>query len=344
VRNFARVAVLVGTLVALTATAAPAFAAVTQPTSPYTVLADAAGNPRPFTVTASGFQPDDVVFIEQCDGSSTSDIFWDPTINCDLGSSPAPATADAGGVVTFAVGDGNHRFSPFQGDSPQGIFNCRAPGTAAASSLPSFTNCKVRVSTNNSATTGDQQFLPITLPAAPKLSCVFKGSMIFNKPLTNATPKKLKATKVKGAATLGTDAGTACDNTNAPASATKLPVLSGAVKFKGAMPAGSKCSALSGPSMTGTLLKIKWKGLKKGSLKTAGKSFASVSQVVASEFPSTGWVVTAPITSGAFAGSTVQLQLALNPQIQGALNSCNAGSLSGVSFTGTQNVSLIKVL
>ncbi len=69
-----------------------------------------------------------------------------------------------------------------------------------------------------------------------------------------------------------------------------------------------------------------------------------MSQVVAGEFPSTGWVVTAPITSGSFAGSTVQLQLALNTPVQGALNACNAGSLAGVSFTGTQNVSLIKVL
>ncbi len=234
VRKLARVAVLVGTLVALTATAAPAFAAVTQPTSPHTVLADAAGNPRAFTVTASGFQPDDVVFIEQCDGSSTSDVFWDPTINCDLGSSPAPAVADASGVVTFAVGDSNHRFRPFAGDSPQGLFNCRAPGTAAPTSgTPSFTNCQVRVSTSNSSSTGDQQFLPITLPAAAKLSCVFKGSMTFNKPLTNVAPKKPKATKVKGTATLGTDAGTACDNTNAPASATKLPVTLGSGEDQG---------------------------------------------------------------------------------------------------------------
>ena len=160
---------LVGTLVALMATAAPAFAAVTRPSSsPYTVLTDGSGNIRYLTVTASGFQPDDNVFIEQCDGTSTSDFGWDPTINCDLGSSPAPAVADASGKVTFSVGDANHRFRPFTGDSPQGLFNCRAPGAAVSSSLPSFTNCKVRVSTNNAVRTGDQQFINADAARRPR--------------------------------------------------------------------------------------------------------------------------------------------------------------------------------
>ncbi len=334
-RNFARVAVLVGTLMALTATASPAFAAITQPTtSPFSVLADGTGAPRPFTVRASGFQPDDSVFVEQCDGTPVSDFGWDPTINCDLGSSPAPAIADADGNVTFSVSNLNHQFRPFKGDSPQGLFNCRASGEAATSSLPSYTNCKVRLSTNNSIGTGDQQFFPISL-TAPKLSCAFKGSMSFNKPITNVAPKKPKTTKIKGSALLGTDAGTACNNTNAPASATKLPVTSGSVKFKGAMPAGTKCTAVSNPNMAGTLLTVKWKGLKKGKLSTAGKSTTVVSTVTVGEYPTTGWVVTARITGGAFAGSTLQLQLALNTTVESATNTCNAGRLSGVSFTGT---------
>ena len=45
-RNLARAAVLVGTVLALTATAAPAFAAVTQPTtSPFTVARGRGGKP-----------------------------------------------------------------------------------------------------------------------------------------------------------------------------------------------------------------------------------------------------------------------------------------------------------
>ena len=68
-----------------------------------------------------------------------------------------------------------------------------------------------------------------------------------------------------------------------------------------------------------------------------------MSTVTGGEFPTTGWVVTAPITGGAFAGSTLQLQLALNSKVSGAMSTCNASSLSGVSFTGTQSPSLIKV-
>ena len=344
-RNFVRVAVLVGTLVALTATAAPAFAAVTRPSSnPYTVLSDGSGNIRYMTVTASGFQPDDNVFIEQCDGTSPSSVFWDPTINCDLGSSPASAVANASGVVTFSATDVNHRFRPFAGDSPQGLFNCRAPGAPVGSSNPSFTDCKMRLSTSNATGTSDQQFITLTLPGTPKLSCVLKGSMSFNKPITNVPPKKPKATKVKGDATLGTDAGTACNNTNAPASATKLPVTSGSVKIKGGMPTGTNCSAVSNPALSGTTLTIKWKGLKAGALSTAGKSSAVVTSSTLGDFPTSGWVVTALINGGSYAGSTLQLQLALNSTVEGAASACSGSSLAGVSFTGSLNPSYIKVL
>ncbi len=345
VRKIVRVAVLVGTLVALTATAAPAFAAVTRPnSSPYTVPADGSGNLRYVTVTASGFQPDDNVFIEQCDGTSTSSVFWDPTINCDLGSSPASAVANGSGVVTFSATDVNHRFRPVAGDSPQGLFNCRAPGTAASGSLPSFTNCQVWVSTSNAAATSDQQFFTLTLPGTAKLSCVLNGSLSFNKPITNVPPKKPKATKVKGSAQLGTDAGTACNNTNAPASATKLPVTSGSVKIKGSMPIGTNCSAVSNPVLNGSALKIKWKGLKGGALSTAGKSTAVVTSSVLGDFPTSGWTVTASINGGSFAGSTLQMQLALNSTVEGAASACNGSSLAGVSFTGSLNPSYIKVL
>ena len=168
--------------------------------------------------------------------------------------------------------------------------------------------------------------------------------MSFNKPITNVPPKKPKATKVKGSALLGTDAGTACNNTNAPASATKLPVTSGSVKIKGAMPTGTKCSGVSNPALSGSLLTIKWKGLKGGALSTAGKSSALVTSSTLGDFPTSGWVVTAHINGGSFAGSTLQLQLALNSKVEGAASACSGSSLAGVSFTGSLNPSFIKVL
>ncbi|MGZ4799429.1 MAG: putative Ig domain-containing protein [Acidimicrobiia bacterium] len=165
-------AVLVGG-VGLVLAAGPASAAtITSPTGdPFVVPGNAAGNPQPFTVTASGYSAGSQVFIEQCDGTPPTATGWDPTTNCDLGASPAPATADAGGVVTFPAADPNFSFHPFKGASPQGLFNCLAPGQASpGNGLPDFTNCQFRVSSNNSASTSDQVFRTMTLPAAAATS------------------------------------------------------------------------------------------------------------------------------------------------------------------------------
>ena len=99
-RKFAKVAVVAGALLALTATAAPAFAATkTGPSgSPFVVPADASGNPEPIQVQASGFVPDQSVFIEQCDGTPSTTVGWDATLNCDLGSSPAPVALTPAGT------------------------------------------------------------------------------------------------------------------------------------------------------------------------------------------------------------------------------------------------------
>ena len=163
-----RVTAIVGATVLLLAS--PALAGtITQPPppGPFLVPGDAAGNPQAFTVVASGFPPNSPVLVEQCDGIPATTPGWDPTLNCDLVSSPSAAIADANGVATFPTTDPNRRFTPFKGESPQSIFNCLAPGQASPNNgLPDFTNCKIRVSSNNSAVTADQAFLPITLPGA----------------------------------------------------------------------------------------------------------------------------------------------------------------------------------
>jgi hypothetical protein len=160
-------AVLCGSAALTFASPAAGAATITTPTgNPFVVPADAGGNPQAFTVSASGYPADANVFVEQCDGTSPTSVGWDPTVNCDLGSSPASAIADAGGNVTFDASDINRRFAPFRGPSPQGLFNCLSPTEPSpGNGLPDFTNCQMRVSTNNSAGTSDQVFLTLTLPA-----------------------------------------------------------------------------------------------------------------------------------------------------------------------------------
>ena len=151
--------------------AAPAFAtSITAPSGPtFVVPGDASGNPQSFTVTATGFSSGAVVSIEQCDGKSPSDPTWTATADCDLGSSPAAATADGSGNVTFPANDPNFGFTPFKNISPQHLFNCLSPNDPALNPTNHKTdwrNCQIRVSTNNTAATADQTFLTLQLPDA----------------------------------------------------------------------------------------------------------------------------------------------------------------------------------
>ncbi len=189
VRKVLPVAVVVlGGVLLLTALVAGA-TTITKPSGPYAVAADAKGNPAPFVIVATGFPAGSNIFAEQCDGNPPTTPQWSPTINCDLGSAPPPAIADANGVVTF---DGQSMFQPVAGASPQHLFNCIAPGTSPPKNhLKTYTNCKVRVSSNNSASTQDQTFLAITLPGpnAPRQAAT-----------TTTTPHTSSTTVAKGAA------------------------------------------------------------------------------------------------------------------------------------------------
>ena len=140
--------------------ATPAVAAtITAPSrSPYAVPP----GPGAFAVVATGFAPMANVFVEQCDGVAPTTPQWSPTIDCDLGSAPPPASADAHGTATF---NGTRIFQPFVGESPQGLFNCLVRGERPPGDhLRSFTNCQLRVSTNNASRTSDQVFLTLVLP------------------------------------------------------------------------------------------------------------------------------------------------------------------------------------
>jgi hypothetical protein len=136
--------------------------------NPFAVGADGSGRPVPFTIVATGFAPGSHVYVEQCDGVSPSAPLWSPTIDCDLGTSPAGAAASADGRATFAANDRNYGFHPFRGMSPESLFNCLAVGQVSPhNGLLDSRHCTVRVSTSNSAPTADQVFFVIDLPAPP---------------------------------------------------------------------------------------------------------------------------------------------------------------------------------
>jgi hypothetical protein len=165
-----RTVLLVALALTVVITARPALAetSVVEPASqPYELTMGSSNRPEPFTVVASGFPAGSLVYIEQCDGKAPTSENWKPTLNCDLGTSPAAAIVDADGVATFDAGDANHAFHPFVGESPQQLFNCVAKTSdAPKNSLPTSTTCNVRVSSNNYASTDDQAFFTLAMPGA----------------------------------------------------------------------------------------------------------------------------------------------------------------------------------
>lgn len=166
-RAFVAVALMGAGMVVAALGASPAFAVtITEPSgNNVQVTLDAQKYAAPFTVTAAGFEPYENVFIEQCNGRPPAAADWTPTLDCDLGSAPAAAVADAGGKVTFAATDPNHAPFLFVGPSPQELFNCLSPkGTSPGNGSEDYRNCQIRVSTSNAAATDDQVFLAMTLP------------------------------------------------------------------------------------------------------------------------------------------------------------------------------------
>jgi len=168
VRSFLHRAPALGGLLAVVACVgmhAAGAATIVQPAGVPTVTAG-----TPMTIVATGFAPGRPVYVEQCDGDPARTQNWSPTLHCDLGSSPPPIVADASGEVAFRANVAGRALRPFAGESPQSLFNCTAPNVRPpGNALPSFTNCQVRVSSNNADVTADQVFFSFVLaaPAAP---------------------------------------------------------------------------------------------------------------------------------------------------------------------------------
>jgi hypothetical protein len=150
----------VAAIVLLVVASGASAAVIVRPDHVPTVVANA-----PVNVVASGFPTGKSVFVEQCDGVDPASAQWDVTQDCDNGASPPPVIADTHGNVTFPAGNPNRAFRPFQGESPQSLFNCIASGhTAPKNALKTYTNCRIRVSTNNTTATADQVFRRFRLP------------------------------------------------------------------------------------------------------------------------------------------------------------------------------------
>ena len=187
---------IVGSAMGLFAAAGPAFAgSITSPSDGFNVPestggAIPAGTPLPFQVTGSGWGANTSVLIEICDGNNPSTLQgWDPTINCDLATSPASESSPAGTPTFPATGTGR-TIGDFRGIGPSDLFNCLAaedvtgltqnadgswPVTASSTangeqidpSQTSWTNCQLRMSTNDTAVTTDQAFIHLVIPDTP---------------------------------------------------------------------------------------------------------------------------------------------------------------------------------
>lgn len=75
---------------------------------------DTTGIPAFFTVTATGFNAGQAVFVEICDGVSPATLNWSPAEHCDAASGQAPAFANGTGTVSFDAGETNRRLLPFK--------------------------------------------------------------------------------------------------------------------------------------------------------------------------------------------------------------------------------------
>ncbi len=159
-------------LVVFAATAANAAPRVVEPRAdPVAVHLDTSGNPQSFTIKVTGFAPDTRVYVEQCDGTAPTDPKWRPSVDCDLGTQTAGLLADNNGTVAFPAGDRNFGFKPVRGKSPEGLFNCLAPGDGdPKNGLASSSACYVLVTANYTTATPNQAAFRMTFDAKPSSS------------------------------------------------------------------------------------------------------------------------------------------------------------------------------
>jgi hypothetical protein len=177
-RFFSTLGVVLAATVGVALLAVPAFAAFTTPSdNPHLVgnipSGPNAGKPAPFDVVVNGYgtAANTKVFEEICDGVDPTDPSWDVSLDCDTGTANSNAIA-SGGVASFPAADANLHIKPFRGASPNGLFNCIAPGDPdPGNGLTTFggtqgSHCTLRTVQDTLQGTTNQQFLQLTLTPA----------------------------------------------------------------------------------------------------------------------------------------------------------------------------------
>jgi hypothetical protein len=119
---------------AIPVAASPAFAdtgseTVTSPTSPYTPVVDANGNPIPAdtTVTGTGYTPGLTTYLIICDGLPESSPQWSAGLDCDNLTASSGDAIGGNGNIDFPGSNKNFQVQTFRGVSPSDEFNCLAP-------------------------------------------------------------------------------------------------------------------------------------------------------------------------------------------------------------------------
>jgi hypothetical protein len=156
------VAILIACAIAPARVAYASGRVVEPSSSSVKITYDAQGKPKQFTIKVKGFQPNQLVSVEQCDGKPVTDPTFVVTTDCDTATVSAQVNADAKGVATFPANDPNYGFQPVRGASPQSFFNCVGPGDPKpVNQLPTYSVCQIRVASSYVARTTDEVFFPI---------------------------------------------------------------------------------------------------------------------------------------------------------------------------------------
>jgi hypothetical protein len=166
------------------------------------------------------------------------------------------------------------------------------------------------------------------------INCTLSGSATLKPSLPPTLPAKPKKIKLKGAATLSNCA-------ISGVSGGKLPITSGAVQLSGSVPAASaSCANLLTPTLSKTKVQVKWQGRNPaGKLATVGVSNTFIDTITVNMAPLGFTIVTQPIPSGAFTGSTITANVVFDDSLATLAADCAPGGpgVAAFDFTGTPN-------
>jgi hypothetical protein len=143
-------------------------------------------------------------------------------------------------------------------------------------------------------------------PVSGTIACSLDGFLAFRPylPLVLFSPPLNKPIRLVSSHISG-----ACDSSGVVGGVT--PITETEVQLRGALAAGSTCLDLeSAVSLLKTKMKVRWKGVRNGHLVTVATSHALVTSGSYDSGSNAFVLTTAPITKGAFLGSTLTWRFA----------------------------------